>query len=69
MLGELLDLILNPAMGIKNWDTIDWLKWLMAAGRTPDEFFSTGKLTFTIVLYGTVQDKEKIGGGERQEGK
>nr|XP_045608709.1 E3 ubiquitin-protein ligase Ubr3-like [Procambarus clarkii]XP_045608710.1 E3 ubiquitin-protein ligase Ubr3-like [Procambarus clarkii]XP_045608712.1 E3 ubiquitin-protein ligase Ubr3-like [Procambarus clarkii]XP_045608713.1 E3 ubiquitin-protein ligase Ubr3-like [Procambarus clarkii] len=42
VLGELLDLLLNPAMRIKNWDTIDWLKWLMAAGRTPDDFFNTG---------------------------
>ncbi|XP_071532346.1 E3 ubiquitin-protein ligase Ubr3 isoform X3 [Panulirus ornatus] len=41
VLGELLDLLLNPAMHIKNWDTIDWLKWLMAAGRTPDDFFNT----------------------------
>ncbi|XP_042224390.1 E3 ubiquitin-protein ligase ubr3-like [Homarus americanus] len=41
VLGELLDLLLNPAMRIKNWDTIDWLKWLMAAGRTPDDFFNT----------------------------
>ncbi|KAK3850682.1 hypothetical protein Pcinc_042625 [Petrolisthes cinctipes] len=45
VLGDLLDLLLNPAMGIKNWDTIDWLKWLMAAGRTPDEFCSTGERT------------------------
>ncbi|KAK7070282.1 hypothetical protein SK128_018487 [Halocaridina rubra] len=42
VLPELLDLLLNPAMGIKERDTIDWLKWLMAAGRTPDDFFNTG---------------------------
>ncbi|XP_064095704.1 E3 ubiquitin-protein ligase ubr3-like isoform X3 [Macrobrachium nipponense] len=41
VLPELLDLLLNPAMRIKNLDTIDWLKWLMAAGRTPDDFFNT----------------------------
>lgn len=42
--GEFLDLVLtmllNPAMPMKDWDTVDWLKWLMAGGKTPDEFFS-----------------------------
>lgn len=40
VLPELLDLLLNPNLSIKLWDTIDWIKWLMAAGKTPDEFFS-----------------------------
>ncbi|CAL4147715.1 unnamed protein product, partial [Meganyctiphanes norvegica] len=40
VLPELLDLLLNPNLSIKLWDTIDWLKWLMAAGKTPDEFFN-----------------------------
>ncbi|XP_076043889.1 ubr3 ubiquitin ligase [Oratosquilla oratoria] len=41
VLPELLDLILNPELSIKSCDTIDWVKWLMAGGRTPDEFFNT----------------------------
>ncbi|XP_076270101.1 ubr3 ubiquitin ligase isoform X2 [Rhynchophorus ferrugineus] len=40
-LKEVLDNLLNPAKSMDDWDTIDWCKWLMAAGRTPDEFAST----------------------------
>lgn len=42
-LQELLDLILNPCKTINEWEAIDWLKWLMAGGSTPDEFASLGK--------------------------
>lgn len=38
-----LDNLLNPAKAIDDWETIDWCKWLMAGGRTPDEFSSIGK--------------------------
>lgn len=40
-LKEVLDNLLNPAKRIDEWETIDWCKWLMAGGRTPDEFAST----------------------------
>lgn len=40
-LNEVLDNLLNPQKSIDEWDTIDWCKWLMAGGRTPDEFAST----------------------------
>ncbi|XP_072747592.1 E3 ubiquitin-protein ligase Ubr3 isoform X3 [Anoplolepis gracilipes] len=40
-LNELLDVLLNPSKPIDDWETIDWCKWLMAGGRTPDEFAST----------------------------
>ncbi|XP_023311445.1 E3 ubiquitin-protein ligase Ubr3 isoform X2 [Anoplophora glabripennis] len=40
-LNEVLDNLLNPAKAIDEWETIDWCKWLMAGGRTPDEFSST----------------------------
>ncbi|KAL3273068.1 hypothetical protein HHI36_014523 [Cryptolaemus montrouzieri] len=40
-LNEVLDNLLNPAKPIDEWETIDWCKWLMAGGRTPDEFSST----------------------------
>lgn len=41
-LNDVLDNLLNPAKAIDEWETIDWCKWLMAGGRTPDEFSSTG---------------------------
>lgn len=41
-LDEMLDIILSPSKPIDDWDTIDWCKWLMAGGRTPDEFSNTG---------------------------
>ncbi|XP_074027443.1 ubr3 ubiquitin ligase isoform X2 [Leptinotarsa decemlineata] len=40
-LKEVLDNLLNPHKAIDEWETIDWCKWLMAGGRTPDEFAST----------------------------
>lgn len=42
-LNELLNVLLNPSKPIGDWETIDWCKWLMAGGHTPDEFASTGK--------------------------
>nr|CAI5859026.1 unnamed protein product [Callosobruchus analis] len=42
-LNEVLDNLLNPVKAIEEWETIEWCKWLMAGGRTPDEFSSTGK--------------------------
>lgn len=44
LLNELLDILLNPRKAIDEWETIDWCKWLMAGGRTPDEFSSIGEL-------------------------
>ncbi|XP_063233328.1 E3 ubiquitin-protein ligase Ubr3 [Bacillus rossius redtenbacheri] len=38
-LNDLLNLILNPCK-MFDWETIDWCKWLIAGGRTPDEFES-----------------------------
>ena len=48
-LSELLDLLLNPGKAIDEWETIDWCKWLMAGGRTPDEFSSIGKATVNYI--------------------
>lgn len=42
-INELLDTLLSPGKAIDDWETIDWCKWLMAGGRTPDEFSNTGK--------------------------
>lgn len=43
-LNEVLDNLLNPVKSIDDWETIEWCKWLMAGGRTPDEFANTGDL-------------------------
>lgn len=43
-LYDLLAVLLNPRKAIDEWETIDWCKWLMAGGRTPDEFASIGKV-------------------------
>ncbi|XP_017785571.1 PREDICTED: E3 ubiquitin-protein ligase UBR3 isoform X2 [Nicrophorus vespilloides] len=40
-LNEVLDNLLNPSKAIDEWEAIDWCKWLIAGGRTPDEFAST----------------------------
>ncbi|XP_058794286.1 E3 ubiquitin-protein ligase Ubr3 isoform X2 [Phymastichus coffea] len=40
-LTQILDILLSPTKPIDDWETIDWMKWLMAGGRTPDEFAST----------------------------
>lgn len=40
-LNQVLDNLLNPANVISEWETIEWVKWLIAGGRTPDEFAST----------------------------
>ncbi|XP_053609787.1 E3 ubiquitin-protein ligase Ubr3 [Plodia interpunctella] len=37
-LGPLLDVLLNPSKAIDEWETVDWCRWLIAGGRTPDEF-------------------------------
>lgn len=41
-LNALLDTLLDPLKSIDDWETIDWCRWLMAGGCTPDEFASTG---------------------------
>ena len=41
-LNKLLDKLLDPSKPLKEFETIEWLKWLMAGGCTPDEFAATG---------------------------
>lgn len=41
-LSELLDVLLNPSNAIDDGETIEWCKYLMASGRTPEEFAKTG---------------------------
>lgn len=47
-LNCVLDVILNPEKNIDNADHIEWCKWLIAGGRTPDEFASIGKVNDII---------------------
>lgn len=49
-LNCVLDVILNPEKNIDNLDNIEWCKWLIAGGRTPDEFASIGKVNDIIVI-------------------
>jgi E3 ubiquitin-protein ligase UBR3 len=44
-LGELLDVLLSPETTIEDLETIEWCKWLMAGGKTPEEFSTIGKVT------------------------
>lgn len=41
-LYAILDVLLNPLGNIDDFETINWCKWLMAGGCTPDEFTSDG---------------------------
>lgn len=42
-LKELLNTLLNPQKPIEELETVDWIKWLIAGGKTPVEFASVGK--------------------------
>nr|XP_033321626.1 E3 ubiquitin-protein ligase Ubr3 isoform X1 [Megalopta genalis] len=53
-LNELLDILLNPGKAIDDWDTIDWCKWLMAGGHTPDEFANTVRMYDNATTCGLV---------------
>lgn len=44
LLDNMLDILLNPYDAIGEWNNLDWLRWLMAGGKTLDEFSSAGKL-------------------------
>lgn len=44
VLDSMLDVLLNPYEAIGDWNHLDWLRWIMAGGKTIDEFSSAGKL-------------------------
>lgn len=50
-LGPLLDVLLNPSKAIDEWETIDWCRWLLAGGRTPDEFATIGEFVHITVFF------------------
>ncbi|XP_012142217.1 ubr3 ubiquitin ligase isoform X3 [Megachile rotundata] len=53
-LNKLLDVLLNPSKAIDDWETIDWCQWLMAGGRTPDEFSNTVRMYDNATTCGLV---------------
>ena len=42
-LEALLDYLLHPAKNIDDAETIDWCRWLVGGGRSPDDFSQTGE--------------------------
>lgn len=49
-LNEILDYLLNPTNNINDWDTVDWCRWLVASGHTPDEFTDIGTVSVVSCL-------------------
>ena len=47
-LKELLNTLLNPQKPIDELETVDWIKWLIAGGKTPVEFASNGKCVYSL---------------------
>ena len=46
-LKNFLNRLLDPVKDINDSETIDWCRWLMAGGQTPEEFANEGKLKFS----------------------
>lgn len=42
-LNSIMDKLFNPTTPIGNPDNIEWIRWLIAGGRTPQEFVKIGK--------------------------
>ena len=52
-LKELLNTLLNPQKPIDDLETVDWIKWLIAGGKNPPDFASTGN--FDVLLLFTTK--------------
>lgn len=48
ILNEILDRILSHEISINDSESIDWIRWLMAGGNTPENFTAIGE--FIIYL-------------------
>lgn len=46
-LDSIMDTLFNPGTPIDNPDNIEWIRWLIAGGRTPKEFVKIGKYTMS----------------------
>jgi hypothetical protein len=42
-LQTLLDHLLDPSKPLEDWELTDWCRWLLAAGKNPDEFAKAGQ--------------------------
>jgi len=49
LLDDMLDILLNPYDAIGEWNNLDWLRWLMAGGKTLDEFSNAGKFYYSCL--------------------
>lgn len=43
ILNEILDRILSHEISINDSESIDWIRWLMAGGNTPENFTALGE--------------------------
>lgn len=46
-LKDLLSTLLNPQKPIDELETVEWIKWLVAGGKTPVEFATIGNESVT----------------------
>lgn len=44
LLHNVAEYLLNPTEKINKADVIEWIRWLLGAGKNPDEFTKEGKL-------------------------
>lgn len=54
LLHHVAEYLLNPTEKINKTDVIEWIKWLLAAGKNPDEFSKEGNhspFIFKIIQY------------------
>lgn len=49
-LNIMLDDLLNPDKSINESDNIEWCKWIIASGKSPNEFSTQGKLSIFAFL-------------------
>lgn len=43
ILNHILDTILSHEVPVNDRESIEWIKWLIAGGETPDDFTAIGK--------------------------
>jgi E3 ubiquitin-protein ligase UBR3 len=42
MLSQICSHLFDVNKKISDWDTIDWIKWIISGGKTPEEFSQDG---------------------------
>lgn len=51
LLHQVADSLLNPCESIDKLEIIEWMRWLIAAGKNPDEFAKEGTFYTHFVNY------------------